>query len=207
MQNNYSSYSTETNISNQNCEYSKSDESNKKILITGTNNRYLIKRANRVKAELKKRQLITKYKLGERFLNWDLQLELLKEMHDNTNSSQNCNEKTILKQEIERKINSYKQQDLLKNIYNPSLFIDTEYIIQKLMNCNMQCYYCNCQIVVLYEIVRELKQWSVDRVNNNEGHNKENLVIACLNCNLKRRTTNSNKFLFTKQLNLIKMDE
>jgi hypothetical protein len=32
-------------------------------------------------------------------------------------------------------------------------------------------------------------------------------VIACLNCNIKRRNTNSNKFLFTKQLNLIKVGE
>ena len=69
----------------------------------------------------------------------------------------------------------------------------------------MQCYYCKCNVLILYEIVRELTQWTVDRINNEEGHNKENFVISCLNCNIKRRNTDSKKFLFTKQLNLVKI--
>jgi len=62
-------------------------------------------------------------------------------------------------------------------------------------------------MLVLYEIVREMTQWSIDRINNSEGHNQDNFVVACLNCNIKRRNTNSNKFLFTKNLNLVKIDE
>ena len=35
-------------------------------------------------------------------------------------------------------------------------------------------------------------------------YNKENVVICCLNCNLKRRTLNDEKFKFTKQMRIIK---
>ena len=71
----------------------------------------------------------------------------------------------------------------------------------------MLCFYCKCQLYILYKIARELTQWTVDRINNDEGHNKDNFVISCLNCNIKRRNTNSSKFLFTKQLQLVKKDE
>ena len=33
---------------------------------------------------------------------------------------------------------------------------------------------------ILYENVREPKQWSVDRINNDLGHNIDNFVLACL---------------------------
>jgi hypothetical protein len=191
---------------NQSNESNESNESKRSISITGTNNRYLIKRANRVKNEVKKREIMNKYNINTVFLNYEKQMQLIKELYDKTNQEEMLHEKTILNQEIERKISSYKHQDLLKNKYNETEFINLDCILKKLIDTNMQCYYCNCQVLVLYEIVRELTQWSVDRINNEEGHNKDNFVIACLNCNIKRRTTNSNKFLFTKQLNLIKKD-
>jgi hypothetical protein len=59
---------------------------------------------------------------------------------------------------------------------------------------------------ILYENVREPKQWTVDRINNDLGHNIDNYVLACLDCNLKRRCRSSDKFLFTKQLNIIRQD-
>ena len=59
---------------------------------------------------------------------------------------------------------------------------------------------------VLYDISREMTQWSVDRINNDLGHNIGNFHLACLECNLKRRRRTDEKFLFTKQLNIIKHD-
>jgi len=181
--------------------------SNKQIDITGTNNRYLIKRANRVKNEIKKREIMNKYNIDKKFLDYNLQLQLIKEIHSKECDDVNIREKHILNQEIEKKLASYKQQDILKKKYDEMSFIDIDCVIRKIINCEMKCFYCNCQMLVLYEIVRELTQWSVDRINNEEGHNKDNFVLACLNCNIQRRKTNSNKFLFTKQLNLIKIDE
>ena len=182
-------------------------DTNKQINITGTNNRYLIKRANRVKNEVKHREIIKKYNISDCFLKQETQLQLIKDIYNKLTPDINLQEKLVITQELERKITSYKHQDLLKKKFNESLFIDMNSVIEKLIKSEMRCFYCNCEVVILYEIVRELTQWSIDRINNDEGHNKENFVIACLNCNIKRRNTNSNKFLFTKQLNLIKVDE
>jgi len=49
-------------------------------------------------------------------------------------------------------------------------------------------------------------QWTLDRIDNDMGHNNNNTVISCLGCNLQRRTTNQDKFLFTKQLKLKKIE-
>lgn len=39
----------------------------KNVIISGTNNRYLIKRANRVKNEVKKREIMNKYNIAPLF--------------------------------------------------------------------------------------------------------------------------------------------
>ena len=49
-----------------------------------------------------------------------------------------------------------------------------------------------------------MNQWSLDRINNDLGHNANNVVISCLDCNLKRRRTGKDAFLFTKQLTIVK---
>jgi hypothetical protein len=56
----------------------------------------------------------------------------------------------------------------------------------------------------MYETVREKRQWTLDRINNDIGHNNDNVVICCLECNLKRGRLNDEKFKFTKQMKIIK---
>ena len=51
-------------------------------------------------------------------------------------------------------------------------------------------------MLLIYENVREPKQWTLDRIDNSIGHNTENVVISCLSCNLKRRTMDDKKFKF-----------
>lgn len=68
----------------------------------------------------------------------------------------------------------------------------------------MQCHYCREKTFLLYDLVREMNQWTLDRINNDVGHNIENVLISCLECNLKRRRTGKDDFLFTKQLNIVK---
>ena len=53
-------------------------------------------------------------------------------------------------------------------------------------------------------MVREPFQWTLDRIDNDDNHNKDNVVIACLDCNLKRRRRDADKFYFTKNLTIKK---
>ena len=107
---------------------------------------------------------------------------------------------------IKSKINSYKQQDILKNKLNEIEFVSFDDVIQLLNECNLKCHYCSEQVYILYEKVRESKQWSLDRIDNNLGHNKGNLLISCLECNVKRRRTNKHAFMFTKNMVILKLN-
>ena len=136
-----------------------------------------------------------KWKIEKEILEWNNQLKNI----DNE-------EYPLFQTEIKSKLNSYKSQDVKKNIFDNILFISYTDLIEKLKISDLKCYYCKSCIFILYEIVRENKQWTLDRINNELGHNTDNVVISCLECNLKRRDINSNKFLFTKQLILNKVN-
>ena len=107
-------------------------------------------------------------------------------------------------QEINKKISGYKQQDRIKKRYDEPQFLTLESVIIKMVECELKCRYCRGEMDVIYDISRESRQWSVDRINNDLGHNLTNFHLACLECNLKRRRRTDEKFLFTKQLNIIK---
>lgn len=105
----------------------------------------------------------------------------------------------LMHQQIKNKINGYKYQDVLKNKYNPVEFIDFNYTLELLKDADNKCYYCNQPVQLLYENVREPMQWSLERIDNTFGHNRGNVKIACLCCNLKRRTMYHERYLFTKK--------
>ena len=108
-------------------------------------------------------------------------------------------------QQINKKIYGYKQQDVSKQKYNKDSFLHLHSIIDKMIECELLCYYCHNQMDVLYTISREMTQWTVDRIDNALGHNLDNYYLACLECNLKRRRRSDDKFLFTKQLKIVKL--
>ena len=93
---------------------------------------------------------------------------------------------------------------MLKKKFNDGEFVSFEETVNLLKLSNLKCCYCSENIYILYEHVREMKQWSLDRIDNNMGHNMGNLVVACLECNLKRRRTNKDAFMFTKNMVIIK---
>lgn len=107
-------------------------------------------------------------------------------------------------QQIRSKLNSYKSQDLAKNIYEPSKIANLQSTIDLLITCQLKCYYCKEATWILYEHVREPKQWTLERIYNSIGHNIGNVEIACLSCNLRRRTMYHERFLFTKQFTVVK---
>jgi hypothetical protein len=195
------------NITPKNNDTITSSSSEKKIIFTGTTTKYQMKKINTVK-EKKMRVETQTWGLNETELSFEMQLNILNELilHDNKSVLNKNNDKysKLIINHIKTKIQSYKQQDIIKKIYNEDEFINLEQVIKLLQETNLKCHYCSCETFLLYEIVRELKQWSLDRINNDIGHNKNNLVIACLECNLKRRRTNKDSFMFTKNLKIVR---
>jgi hypothetical protein len=185
-------------------------EGPKIINIVGTSNRYMIKKLTQNKALERKRIKRAKWNLSQDELQFANQLKVINEMFfDNLcdNKIYNNEMSKIITQQINQKIAGYKNQDLIKNIFDADNFIIFADIVTRMNKCELKCYYCKQEMVVLYDVSREMKQWSVDRIDNNKGHNKDNYHLACLECNLKRRNQSDDKFLFTKQLNIIQKDK
>ena len=189
------------NINSQN----NTDKSEQKTInIVGTNNRYMMKKITREKSiGPKKREASKCWTFSEDYFNYNEQIKIINDI--SCNNLENSVTK-IAVQQINKKISSYKQQDINKKMLDNEQFIDFNCVISKMIDCELKCRYCKCEMSILYDITREMKQWSVDRVDNDRGHNKDNFHLACLDCNLKRRRKTDEKFLFTKQLNIIKQN-
>ena len=128
--------------------------------------------------------------------NYDTQLLYLQKLHKDVA----FDEKKYFIQALKHKLDSYKQQDKKKTYDDYDNFITLENIIEKLVVCNMKCYYCNNKTLILFKNLRDDYQWTLDRLNNYDEHSNANTIICCLKCNLQRRRKNSEKFKFTKQL-------
>jgi hypothetical protein len=154
----------------------------------------------------KKRSVIAldSWQFSSTDLQPDMQRSYIKQLHSKiVVANQPCK---VIQQHITQKLNGYKAQDVKKGFHDPDKFADVEYVIQMLEESSNFCYYCKDSVQVLYENVREPKQWSLDRIYNNQGHNKGNLVIACLKCNLSRKTMYHERYAFTKQLVIVKQN-
>ena len=193
--------------------------SKKRIILTNSDKNTNIKNIQKKEKEKKMRVETNTWGLDNEDLAFETQLELLRQISESfvktkekkaindTNDTNDINkERQMIVSHIKTKLSSYKQQDILKKKFSVQDFVSYSDVIGLLSESNMKCYYCSCETYLLYEIVREMKQWSLDRINNDIGHNKNNLVICCLECNLKRRRTNKDAFFFTKNLKIQKMD-
>lgn len=95
---------------------------------------------------------------------------------------------------VQTKVNGYKQQDIRRELFDQELLISTEETLSKLEESKLTCHYCAKEVKIVYHKVRDPKQWSLDRIDNDKCHSDENTVIACLYCNLKRRRMKSEVF-------------
>ena len=136
------------------------------------------------------------------------QYDLLCKLHydKDENSSKYGEIFRILSRELQSKLNSYKQQDIKKKLFDSEQLIKIEEIRQKLIDETLTCTFCNKQVVSLYDTVRADNQWTLDRVDNDVGHTNENTKIACLKCNLKRRRIDYDKFHWTRNMSIAKLD-
>jgi len=188
----------------------------RKIVIDDSLNKYYVTKIKHDKhvKEPKKRIVAEKWTFSHIFFEYENQLRLIHKIYDNVEQNNdnveqnNDNVETIIKiviQQIKKKISSYKQQDIIKNKFSSNNFISLIDIIKQMIESKLKCCYCKGNMFVLYDISRELKQWSVDRIDNEYGHNKDNYHLSCLDCNLKRRCRTNEKYMFTKELNIVKL--
>ena len=105
--------------------------------------------------------------------------------------------------EITAKITGYRTQDIKKERNDDTKLITFEETTEKLVESKLQCYYCKQNVCIFYDDVRQQNQWTLDRLDNSIGHFKDNVVISCLKCNLKRRCTDSDRFKYSKKFNHI----
>lgn len=180
-------------------ESTQSDESShshssKQILISGTSTRYQMKKVMRIKSVPRKRVLVEAWNLDAQYYTHELQLRIL------------IGDKTfpLFFQQIERKLQGYRAQDVEKKILDEANLVKLPYVLDLLKEDEMKCHYCKTQVFVLYEMARENCQWTLDRIDNKVGHNCGNVLVSCLQCNLKRRCTNKDKFLMGKEMVLKK---
>ena len=134
------------------------------------------------------------------------QLELLKYLGSSEDFSQNQNPKVhLLFRQLQYKLDGYRKQDIEKKRYNEDSFVTYLYVVDQLLKSQLLCFYCKENVKVLYEESRDPKQWTLERIDNSEGHNENNIEVACLTCNVRRRTMYHEKYRFTKQLTIQKV--
>ena len=109
--------------------------------------------------------------------------------------------------QIKGKICGYAGQDREKKLFHEELFVNLQDVLQLFKTSEMICYYCKEKTLLMYTYVREPKQWTLERMNNSFGHNRDNVVISCLSCNIRRRTMASERYVLTKELGkIVKLD-
>jgi len=148
--------------------------------------------------------VLQKWMFSNLQLSFEKQKEYLKQIQENLVPEENQRICKVILQQIQQKLYGYRAQDISKRLYLEEKMIDVERTIDKLVECDLKCFYCNCEIQVIYEYVREPRQWTLERIENTAGHNTDNVVIACLHCNLHRRTMYHERYLFTKQMDIKK---
>jgi hypothetical protein len=147
-----------------------------------------------------------KWTFTENDLNFENIIQVLNMIQKKEFTSEYTNIVKCIIQQLNQKINGYKSQDIHKKLLDLEKLVDLENVLQLLIQSNLECFYCKNKVKVLYEHVREPCQWTLDRIDNDYGHNKGNLEIACLSCNVRRRTMYADRYVFTKQLKLVKKD-
>ena len=155
------------------------------------------------------------WQVNEEELSHEYQLSILDILTDENNKSKSksksksnckCNKEYL--KHIRNKLSAYKQQDIKKDKYeyNEEKFISLEQTLELLKKSKMKCYYCDKNLYILYNIVRQNQQWTLDRVDNNQGHNYDNVLIACLECNIRRKLCIKDHFLQSKRCKIVKLD-
>lgn len=169
----------------------------KSIEITGKRN---IDKIHQIKEPERKNTM--KWKLDETYYTYEQQIRIINMLYLEEETK---NEPGVLtKREISNKITGYKNQDKQNNILDLNYLISLSDVIEKLMTCKLKCFYCRENCELLYKNTFSKKQWTLDRIDNNYGHNHDNVVICCLECNIKRGDMDSERFKRGKEIKIVR---
>lgn len=188
----------------------------KKIEIQGKRNQDKMKQMDDPEAVIERKVPKNRMTLPDDFYNADqsLGLVILKE-HISLGVSPSANVMidpdntrllSYIIREIDTKRKAYIYQDKHHEIYDPRYSITTNRIVELLVAAELLCFYCREICQVTYKEAMCRRQWTLDRIDNNYGHNDANVVIACLDCNLKRGTMDAERFRQGKQFTFRKME-
>ena len=179
----------------------------KQIVFSGKHNKYQMKKVQSILTVQKENVFNKKINPDELFLQGDSLLPYLYSMEQCGGEVEHDDTCKMIKKQLDKKINGYKQQDLLKGVFLSTEFVDIFTVLQMFRECNAKCYYCSCDMMIMYKFVRENTQWTIDRIDNDKGHNKNNIVLACLKCNLSRKCRSEQSFKMTKHMKLVLLNK
>ena len=143
-----------------------------------------------------------KWTLDDSYFTYNKQIQIINSLYLNQEQDQEQN--ILAKREISKKINGYKSQDIQKEILDLNRLISLDQAIEKLMLSKLKCFYCKENCELLYKNTLAKKQWTLDRINNDYGHNHDNVVICCLECNIKKGEMDSDRFKQGKEIKFIR---
>jgi 5-methylcytosine-specific restriction endonuclease McrA len=167
------------------------------IDITGKRN---IDKIQNVKNPERKETI--KWKLDDSYFTYNKQIQIINSLY--LNQEQDKEQDILAKREISKKINGYKSQDIQKELLDLNRLISLDQAIEKLMISKLKCFYCKDNCELLYKNTLAKKQWTLDRINNDYGHNHDNVVICCLECNIKKGEMDSDRFKQGKDIKIIR---
>lgn len=173
----------------------------KQITIQGKHQKTKIEKANKNYENNDNTQRRCMKNIDENYLDFNIQKTLINRLYLNEIFPY----KSEIIRELDKKLSSYVSQDIHKNKHTHDSSITRDEIIEKLVLSRLKCFYCNCDMVFLYNKVRTMNQWTLDRINNSLNHSNDNVIISCLKCNLQKRCQNHDDFLFTKRLTISKI--
>ena len=141
-----------------------------------------------------------KYKFDNEYYVYKTQINLINKLYLN----EQIDHESSVKKEINKKISGYKTQDVQKNIIDLDRLISFDQVIEVLVVSKLQCFYCKDKCELLYTDCFSKKQWTLDRIDNSIGHNHDNVVICCLECNIKRGDMDSDRFKRGKEIKIVR---
>ena len=95
--------------------------------------------------------------------------------------------------ELRAKRRGYQEQDK-KRSWDPARVLLENEMAEMLLIQRQKCFHCEARVHVLYRDRYDPLQWSIDRLDNNKGHTRDNVVVSCMRCNLRRGKADISRF-------------